>query len=328
MTTAKLSESTNSSRISKDSVNIYLKEIGRIPLLDGDEEIILAKQVQRMISVLEQKEQLEKETQLILDNEAWAEAVGMTEPELKQVLYRGKKAKDKMIQSNLRLVVSVAKKYLKRDLEFMDLIQEGSIGLERAVEKFEYTKGYKFSTYAYWWIRQAMTRAISTQARTIRLPIHVVEKLNKIRKTQRELALKLGRTATTAEVAKELSMTSDEVREYIKRAKKTMSLDVKIGESKDTDLLELIEDESASPDNQISQGLMREEVLKMLAQLPDKEREVLWLSFGLFDGKEWTLAAIGKRINLSRERVRQLRNRGLKILRHKKFRGLKDYVAG
>ncbi len=246
MTIASFKESQTPPRQPRDSVNAYLKEIGRVPLLEADEEIILAKQVQRMMSVLEKKEEVEKETSIILDNQEWAKAVGMREKQLKQVLYQGKRAKDKMIRSNLRLVVSIAKKYLNRNMELLDLIQEGTLGLERAVEKFDHSKGYKFSTYAYWWIRQGMTRALAQQARTIRIPIHITEKLNKIKKTQRELSQKLKRSVTTTEVAQEMGITSEEIRNYLEMTKKTMSLDVRVGKNEDTELSELIEDNSSS----------------------------------------------------------------------------------
>ncbi len=189
-----------------DTVAIYLKEIARYPMLEADKEITLGKRVQRMMHCLETKDKLEKEASIILDHQDWAKAVNLSEKQLTQILRQGKIAKDKMIRANLRLVISVAKKYLKRNLELLDLIQEGNIGLERAVEKFDYTKGYKFSTYAYWWIRQSITRGIYQQSRTIRLPIHVTEQLNKIKKAQRELSQKLGRSATTAELAEEMGI--------------------------------------------------------------------------------------------------------------------------
>ncbi|MDJ0681514.1 MAG: RNA polymerase sigma factor, RpoD/SigA family [Xenococcaceae cyanobacterium MO_167.B52] len=327
MTTATFKESKTPSGQPRDLVDAYLKEIGRVPLLEADEEIVLAKQVQRMMSCLDKKEQLEKETKVILDNQAHAQAVGLTEKELNQILRQGQRAKKKMIQSNLRLVVSIAKKYLNRHLELLDLIQEGTLGLERAVEKFDHSKGYKFSTYAFWWIRQGMTRAIAQQARTIRLPIHVNDKLNKIKKTQRELTSSLGRVATILEVAQALDMSSTEIRNYLQMAKKTMSLDVRVGKDENTELSELIEDESLSVETQLNQGLMREEVLKMLAELKPKEREVLLLRFGLFDGEEWTLGAIGKKLKLSRERVRQLQNRALRVLKGKNLGSLRDYLA-
>ncbi len=328
MTIANFKESQISPQQPRDLVNAYLKEIGRFPLLEADEEILLAKQVQRMMSCLDKKEELEKETSVILDDQDWAKALGLSEKELNQILRQGQSAKNKMIESNLRLVVSVAKKYQKRNLEFLDLIQEGTLGLERAVEKFDHAKGYKFSTYAYWWIRQGMTRALAQQARTIRIPIHITEKLNKIKKTQRELSQKLKRSVTATELAQEMGITSDEIRKYLQITKKTMSLDVRVGKEQDTELSELIEDESPSLEHQLKQGLMREEVLEMLSELKPKEREVISLYFGLVDGKEWSLAAIGKKLKLSRERVRQLRNQALRVLKAQNIGDLRDYLAG
>ncbi|MDJ0681280.1 MAG: RNA polymerase sigma factor, RpoD/SigA family [Xenococcaceae cyanobacterium MO_167.B52] len=327
MTTVTFKESKIPSRQPRNLVDAYLKEIGRVPLLEADEEIILAKQVERMMSCLDSKEQLEKETSVILDNQDWAEAIGLSEKELKQILRQGQRAKNEMIQSNLRLVVSVAKKYQKRDLELLDLIQEGTFGLERAVEKFDYRKGYKFSTYAFWWIRQGITRAIAQQSRTIRLPIHITEKLNKIKKTQRELSQKLKRSVTTNEVAQALDMSSEEIRKYLQMAKKTMSLDLRVGQDKNTELSELIQDESTSVETQLNQSLLKQEIWNALSELNPKQREVLWLSFGLEDGQEWTLTAIGKKLELSRERVRQLRNKALKILKSQNIGNLHDYLV-
>ncbi len=312
----------------RDTVNIYLQEIARYPILEADDEITLGKQVQRMISCLETKNQLEKEACIILDHQDWAKAVNLSEKQLTQVLRQGKIAKDKMIRSNLRLVISVAKKYLKRDLEFLDLIQEGNIGLERAVEKFDPTKGYKFSTYAYWWIRQSITRAIYQQSRTIRLPIHVTEQLNKIKKAQRELSQKLGRSATTAEVAAEMGITPDKVRKYLYVGRTPMSLDVKVGHEQDSTLSDLIEDKTAVPNEDIDQILMKEEVRQILAGLNPREREVIAFRFGLVDGQEWSLTAIGKRFNIGRERVRQLESKALKKLRKNKPLALREYLAG
>ena len=327
MNSAQVKEKHNPSLFSTDMISVYLKEIGKIPLLDHEEEIILGKQVQKMMSFLSEKQKLEQHKGVVVSQREWALAVELSEKELNQVLHQGKLAKTKMIKSNLRLVVSIAKKYLNRNLEFLDLIQEGSLGLERGVEKFDPTKGYRLSTYAYWWIRQAITRAIAQQGRTIRLPVHITEKLNKIKKAQRELALELGRGATTNEVAEKLGLTSSEVREYLKIAREPMSLDMRMGEKQDTELSEIIEDDSASPLDEINQRLMRQDVEKMLGELKPKEREVLWLRFGLFDGTEWTLQAIGEKLNISRERARQLQNRALANLKSQNIVALRDYLA-
>ncbi len=327
MSATKLNQKKNQSKLSTDMVRAYLHEIGQVPLLNHYQEIIYGKQVQRMMSLLREKEKLEQQRGRSISQLEWAEAVGLSEGSLNQILRQGRQAKSQMIEANLRLVVAIAKKYLKRNLEFLDLIQEGSLGLERGVEKFDPTKGYRFSTYAYWWIRQAITRAIAQQARTIRLPIHITEKLNKIKKTQRELAQKLGRSATTSEVAESLGMESANVCEYLKAARQPLSLDVRIGEARDTELSEMIEDDEASPEDYTTQELMRQDVAEMLEELKPKEREVIVLHFGLEDGKELSLSKIAKKLNLSRERVRQLEQRALVHLRRKHPLGLWEYLA-
>lgn len=308
-------------------VRAYLHEIGQVPLLKHDEEIIYGKQVQRMMSLLTKKEKLEQQRGRSISQLELAEIVGLSEGELNQILQQGQRAKTKMIEANLRLVVFIAKKYLKRNLEFLDLIQEGSLGLERGVEKFDPTKGCRFSTYAYWWIRQAITRAIAQQARTIRLPIHITEKLNQIKQTQRELASLLGRSASTGEIALELGIESAKVREYLKVARAPLSLDLRIGEDRDTELSEMIEDDSASPENYATQELMREDVREMLEKLNPTERQILALRFGLEDGTELSLAKVAQRLNLSRERVRQLQSRALAHLRSQHPLALRDYLA-
>ncbi len=327
MSATKLKQNHNQSRLSNDMLGAYLHEIAQVPLLDHSEEIIYGRQVQHMMSLLAEKEKLEQQRGQSLAQLEWADAVGMNEGELNLVLQQGQQAKSKMIKANLRLVVAIAKKYLKRNVEFLDLIQEGSLGLERGVEKFDPSRGYRFSTYAYWWIRQAITRAISQQARTIRLPIHITEKLNKIKKTQRELAQRLGRSATTSEVALELGMESAKVSDYLKAARQHLSLDLRIGDDRDTELSEMIEDDEASPEDYATQELMRQDVREMLSELNPNEREILSLRFGLEDGKELSLAKIAQRLNLSRERVRQLKSQALGHLRSQHRSELRDYLA-
>ena len=306
----------------------YLHSIGRVPLLEKSAEIIYGKQVQRMMSCLEKKEKLEKKLGLQPSLKQWADALGLSTEELSQVLSEGKLAKTQMMEANLRLVVSVAKKYQRRNLEFLDLIQEGNLGLERAVEKFDPKKGYRFSTYAYWWIRQMITRAIAEKSRTIRLPVHITEKVNKVKKTQRELSQKLGRTSTLDEVAKELDLGLEEIRKCLKANRKPLSLDVRIGDERDTDLSEMIEDkQTASPEDYATQNLMRQDLLELLSELSPREKEVLSLRFGLEDGQEWSLSKIGKRLNISRERVRQLQSKALAHLRRQRH-ALRDYLVG
>ncbi|MEO1670193.1 MAG: RNA polymerase sigma factor, RpoD/SigA family [Cyanobacteria bacterium J06631_2] len=322
MPKANIAKTTTKGNYSADMVRTYLHEIGRVPLLTHEQEIVYGKQVQKMMTLLASKEELETELSL----KEWADHVQLSEIELNRIMKEGRRAKQKMIEANLRLVVAIAKKYQKRNMEFLDLIQEGSLGLERGVEKFDPTRGYKFSTYAYWWIRQAITRAIAQQARTIRLPIHITEKLNKIKKSQRELAQKLGRSAEIDEIAQELDLKPEQIREYLSIARQPISLDVRVGENQDTELSELLEDDGISPDRYATQQLLRQDLYSLMADLSPQQQEVIALRFGLDDGKELSLAKIGQRMSISRERVRQLEHQALAQLRRR--RGyVREYVA-
>lgn len=267
-----------------DPVKMYLKEIGALKLLDGEEEIKLAKAVERGI------------------------ATDATEEEIQQ----GEAAKKELADRNLRLVVSIAKKYLGRGLQFLDLIQEGNLGLLKAVDKFDYTKGYKFSTYATWWIRQAITRAIADQARTIRVPVHMVENINKLNRISRQLLQEKGREATNEELAKAMGISVAKVREVKKIAQDPISLETPIGEKEDSHLGDFIEDhEAVAPDDAAGSILLREQIEELLQGLTDREREVLELRFGLKDGKTRTLEEVGKYFDVTRERIRQIEGKAL-----------------
>jgi RNA polymerase nonessential primary-like sigma factor len=357
------------SRHTTDLVRVYLQEIGRVPLLERDEEVAEAQLVQRYMSLLAQRNAIAQQEGGLLKQyvdllqvcdhlkaqlthqpslERWAQAVGLSGADLRQLLQAGKhrwaeevklsvealnhsckegqRAKDHMIKANLRLVVSVAKKYQNRGLELLDLVQEGTFGLERAVEKFDPTKGYRFSTYAYWWIRQGVTRAIATQSRTIRLPVHITEKLNKIKKAQRKIAQEKGHTASLEEVAQEMDLKPDQIREVLMRVPRSISLETRVGREKDTELADLLEASEVTPEERLTRESLQRDVWQLLGELTARERDVIRLRFGLKDGHMHSLSDIGRVLDLSRERVRQIESKALQKLRHPKRRNqVRDY---
>ena len=354
-----------------DLFRLYLQDIGRVDLLTSEEEVTLARLVQRRETLLKQQRELSDTNQAIgelhrleelqrreanhhshwptkqewaraaaltlqeLQNridagyEAWAEKAAIDAKELKLSLRNGRRAKDHMIQANLRLVVAVAKKYQQRGMEILDLVQEGTLGLERAVEKFDPTRGFRFSTYAYWWIRQGMTRAIATQSRTIRLPVHVTEKLNRIKRVQQEIASNEGRIASIADLARELGISEDTVRQTLERVPRSVSLDSRVGKDQDTQLGDLIEDGKATPEETLTHDELHNDLEGLLDELTPREASVLRRRFGLEDDTPQTLAQIGEELKLSRERVRQIETRALLKLRQPQKRSkIRDYIQG
>ncbi len=289
-----------------DPVRMYLREIGRVPLLAAEQEVALAKRIERAKE--ECAKPVRERRRCIVDD--------------------GEDAEKALAEANLRLVVSVAKKYIGRGMSLLDLIQEGNIGLIRAVEKFDYTKGYKFSTYATWWIRQAITRAIADQARTIRIPVHMVETINRLIRTSRRLVQELGREPTTEEIAIEMQVTPDKVREIIKVSQEPVSLETPVGEEDDSHLGDFIEDHGAlAPADAASHQILKEQVKDALGTLTQREQDVLRLRYGLDDGRSRTLEEVGKEFRVTRERIRQIEAKALRKLRHpSRSRKLKDYL--
>ena len=356
-------------RASSDLVRLYLQDIGRVDLLSHEEELTLARLVQRRELLLRERVRLAADTPALaalielenarqrlasqlghwpsvqqwaenrelavsdlratlqLGHEAWAERSGQSVADIKQALHQGRRARDRMIQANLRLVVAVAKKYQQRGMELLDLVQEGTLGLERAVEKYDPTRGFRFSTYAYWWIRQGITRAIATQSRTIRLPVHVTEKLNRIKKAQRQIASEHGRLASVADLARELGLSEDVVRLTLMRVPRSVSLDTRVGREQDTELGDLLEDGHATPEQELTRAELHADLEALLDELTAREAAVIRLRYGLEDDTPQTLSQIGEDLKLSRERVRQIESRALLKLRQPQRRcRVHDYL--
>lgn len=311
----------------EDSIRLYLQEIGRIRLLRADEEIELARKIADLLELERIREKLLNKLDREPRDLEWASEVNMTLPQFRHRLYLGRRAKDKMVQSNLRLVVSIAKKYMNRGLSFQDLIQEGSLGLIRAAEKFDHEKGYKFSTYATWWIRQAITRAIADQSRTIRLPVHLYETISRIKKTTKLLSQEMGRKPTEEEIATRMEMTIEKLRFIAKSAQLPISLETPIGKEEDSRLGDFIEADGETPEDQVSKNLLREDLESVLDTLSPRERDVLRLRYGLDDGRMKTLEEIGQIFNVTRERIRQIEAKALRKLRHPNRNSiLKEYI--
>ena len=311
----------------EDSIRVYLQEIGRIRLLRPDEEIELARKIADLLHLEELAIQFESEHGHEPSKKEWAALVNMPMARFRRRLMLARRAKEKMVQSNLRLVVSIAKKYMNRGLSFQDLIQEGSLGLIRAAEKFDHEKGYKFSTYATWWIRQAITRAIADQSRTIRLPVHLYETISRIKKTTKVLSQEFGRKPSEEEIAESMEMTIEKLRFIAKSAQLPISLETPIGKEEDSRLGDFIESDSENPELDVAKTLLREDLEGVLATLSPRERDVLRLRYGLDDGRMKTLEEIGQIFDVTRERIRQIEAKALRKLRHPNRNGvLKEYI--
>ena len=315
----KRNEAANVTMLTGDPVRMYLKEIGKVPLLSAAEEIDLAMKIEAGVAAAAELDKAEEEGRELERRE---------KRRLGRVEQVGIDAKQQLIEANLRLVVSIAKRYVGRGMLFLDLIQEGNLGLIRAVEKFDYTKGFKFSTYATWWIRQAITRAIADQARTIRIPVHMVETINKLVRIQRQLLQELGREPTPEEIGKEMGLPAERVREIQKISQEPVSLETPIGEEEDSQLGDFIEDDAAVvPPDAASFSMLQEQLSKVLDGLAERERKVISLRFGLEDGHPRTLEEVGREFGVTRERIRQIESKTLAKLRHpSRSSKLKDYL--
>lgn len=317
---------------STDPIRQYLQDIGRVDLLSQEEELTLARLVQARERLLAQRDGASdngaEPAEGGPEREAWAQRCGLSPGELRLTLHRGRRAKERMIQANLRLVVAVARKYRQRGMELLDLVQEGTLGLERAVERFDPSRGFRFSTYAYWWIRQGITRAIASQSRTIRLPVHVTEKLNRIRRVQQELIARLGRMPSVGEMAKALGLSEAVVRQTLERQPQPISLDGRVGRDQESDLGDLLEDHHATPEQTLTRDQLHEDLESLLEELSSREALVIRERFGLEDDTPRTLSEIGERLQLSRERVRQIESRALLKLRQPCHRNrVHDYLG-
>ncbi len=302
----------------EDPVRMYLKEIGKVPLLTADQEIELAQAMEKGAEAQAELDADKEENKLTKEEKK----------ELDKLVFKGEEAKKRLAEANLRLVVSIAKRYVGRGMLFLDLIQEGNLGLIKAVEKFDYNKGFKFSTYATWWIRQAITRAIADQARTIRIPVHMVETINKLIRVSRQLLQELGREPSPEEIAKEMNMPVERVREILKISQEPVSLETPIGEEEDSHLGDFIQDDNVPvPADAAAFTLLKEQLVEVLGTLTEREQKVLRLRFGLDDGRARTLEEVGKEFNVTRERIRQIEAKALRKLRHpSRSRKLKDYL--
>jgi len=308
-----------SAPLTSDPVRMYLKEIGKVPLLTARQEVDLAMKIEAGLEAVAKLEEA-AEQGVTLDRQE--------KRRLERLERIGVEAKKQLVEANLRLVVSIAKRYVGRGMLFLDLIQEGNLGLIRAVEKFDYSKGFKFSTYATWWIRQAITRAIADQARTIRIPVHMVETINKLIRIQRQLLQELGREPTPEEIGEKMEMTAERVREILKISQEPVSLETPIGEEEDSQLGDFIEDgEAVVPPDAASFSMLQEQLAKVLDSLSERERKVIELRFGLDDGHPRTLEEVGREFGVTRERIRQIESKTLCKLRHPSRSGrLKDYL--